>query len=164
VKRRRIDPRRAKIHRTYSVEEAARLFGTHRNTVRSWLRAGLIAIDGDRPVLIPGSELRRYLTERRAKARCPTRPGMIHCLGCREARRPAGDMVDYFPRTDTSGNLQGICPDCDSMLNRGAKLADLEAICADLDVTIRERAERIRQRKEPSLNHDSTVPPSTHAN
>jgi helix-turn-helix protein len=112
VKRRRIDPRRAKVHRTYSVEEAARLFGTHRNTVRAWLRAGLKTNDGIRPTLILGSELRRFLNERRSRSKRPTPPGMIYCLRCREPRRPAGDMVDYLPHTATYGNLEGICPDC----------------------------------------------------
>src|SRR6516162_8070923 len=37
---RRFNPRRVKIHRTYTVEEAARLFGVHKNTVRTWLKTG----------------------------------------------------------------------------------------------------------------------------
>jgi hypothetical protein len=155
VKRRRIDPRRAKIHRNYSVEEAARLFGTHRNTVRAWLRAGLKTIDGPRPTLILGTELRRFLAERRARSKCPTPPGMIYCPRCREPRRPAGDMVDYLPRTATSGDLQGICPDCGTMLYRRVHRDALEAVRAGLDVTIREADVRIRQRKESSLNDDS---------
>ena len=35
------NPRLAKIHRSYSVEEIARLFRVHKNTVRAWLRQGL---------------------------------------------------------------------------------------------------------------------------
>jgi hypothetical protein len=37
----RLNPRRAKLHRSYTVEETARLFGVHRNTVRAWLKQGL---------------------------------------------------------------------------------------------------------------------------
>jgi hypothetical protein len=157
VKRRRIDSRRAKIHRNYTVEETARLFGVHRNTVRAWLRSGLKAIDGSRPTLIHGSELRRYCTERRTQSKRPTPPGMIYCLGCREHRRPAGNMVDYLPLTPTSGNLQGICPECDGLIYRRANRAALDAVCAGLDVTIKEADSRLRRRTEPSLNHDSTT-------
>ena len=33
--------RLVKIHHSYTVEEIARLFGSHRNTVRRWLKLGL---------------------------------------------------------------------------------------------------------------------------
>jgi hypothetical protein len=163
MKRRRIDPRRAKLHRSYTVEETARLFGVHRNTVRSWLKDGLRPTDGDRPVLILGSELRRFLIARRADRKSPTPPGMIYCLRCREARRPAGEVVEFLPRTPSTGDLQGICPTCDAMLYRRVSVAALESVRAGLDVMIRDADPRIRQRSEPSLNRDSTNRPIAHA-
>src|SRR5262245_20233144 len=60
------NPRLAKIHRSYSVEDTSRLFKIHKNTVRHWLKQGLEPIDDHRPTLIRGEELRRFLTERRA--------------------------------------------------------------------------------------------------
>jgi excisionase family DNA binding protein len=164
VKRRRIDPRRAKLHRTYTVEEAARLFSVHRGTVRAWLRAGLKTVDDGRPALILGSELRRFHSERRAKRRCPTPAGMIYCLRCREPRRPAGETADYLPRTAATGDLQGICPKCSTMLYRRVSLAALDAVCAGLDVRIREGDPRITQCNEPSLNRDSTTQPFPNSN
>lgn len=169
MKRRRIDPRRAKIHRNYSVEEAARLFGIHRNTVRAWLRDELKTTDSARPILILGSELRRFLSGRRAKSKRPTPPGMIYCLRCREPRRPAGDMVDYLPRTPTTGDLQGICPDCNTLLYRRVNRAALGAILAGLDVTIKEAdsatpfaglspaAERVRPLPRPEELRERTA-------
>jgi hypothetical protein len=32
------NPRLAKIHRNYTVEEVANVFGVHRNTVRQWIK------------------------------------------------------------------------------------------------------------------------------
>jgi hypothetical protein len=45
------NPRLAKIHRSYSVEDTSRLFKIHKNTVRHWLKQGLEPIDDHRPTL-----------------------------------------------------------------------------------------------------------------
>ena len=74
------NPRLAKIHRSYSVEEIARLFRVHKNTVRAWLRSGLETIDGQRPTVARGTEIRRFLTERRRLAKQVCGPGRIYCL------------------------------------------------------------------------------------
>lgn len=73
-------------------------------------------------------------------------------------------MADYVARTSTSGDLVGICPDCNTLLYRRVTLAKLVAVSADLEVTFTEGGGRIRQRKEPSLNHDSDHTRATHAN
>ena len=49
--------RLVKIHRNYTVEEIAKLFGIHKNTVRNWVKDGLATIDDKRPMLILGHEL-----------------------------------------------------------------------------------------------------------
>jgi hypothetical protein len=162
VKRRRIDPRRAKINRSYEVEEAARVVGAHRNTVRSWLRSGLKPIDDQRPTMIRGEELRRFLSERSTRRKRPTPPGMIFCLRCREPRRPALGMAEYVPLAPTFGNLQGLCPVCEAMLFRRVNLAKLQAVSAGLDVTVRPADSRISKSEEPCLNHDSGPPSRTH--
>ena len=53
--------RLAKIHRNYTVEEVARLFGVHRNTVREWIKRGLPTSDDKRPKLILGRDLIAFL-------------------------------------------------------------------------------------------------------
>jgi hypothetical protein len=55
------NPRLAKIHRSYSVEEMALLFGVHKNTVRNWFKNGLEPIDVQRPTVVRGAEIRRFL-------------------------------------------------------------------------------------------------------
>ena len=49
--------RLVKIHRSYTVEEIASLFGIHKNTVRGWVKAGLPTCDNKRPMLILGHDL-----------------------------------------------------------------------------------------------------------
>jgi Helix-turn-helix domain len=85
----RLNPRRAKLHRSYTVEEVARLFGTHRNTVRNWLKAGLKAIDDHRPLMIQGQVLRAFLQARREGAKRPCAAGTLYCCKCRVPRPPA---------------------------------------------------------------------------
>ena len=41
----RPNPRLAKIHRSYTVDEIATLYGVHRNTVRAWIARGLATVD-----------------------------------------------------------------------------------------------------------------------
>ena len=87
--------RLVKIHRNYTVEDVARLFGKHKNTVRAWVKAGLPTCDSKRPTLILGRELAAYLLERRTKNKQPCQPDEIYCVRCRAPKRPAGDMAEY---------------------------------------------------------------------
>jgi hypothetical protein len=59
--------RRVKIHRSYTVEEVARLHRKHKNTVRNWVKDGLTTIDNKRPMLILGHDLVAFLKARRVK-------------------------------------------------------------------------------------------------
>lgn len=114
--RRHPNPRHAKIHRNYSVEEIARLFGIHKNTVRSWLKQGLQAIDSQRPTLVVGRELSRFLYEWRKTTKQSCGPGRIFCIACRSPKVPAGQMADCIPTSATSEALCGICPDCNRLI------------------------------------------------
>jgi hypothetical protein len=150
------NPRLSKIHRNYSVEDISRLFTIHKNTVRNWLREGLKPIDIQRPTLIQGGELRRFLAERRARAKRACGPGRIYCLPCRSAKVPAGKIADCIPTSDTTGTLQGICPDCNRMIYRRVNPQKLNAVCGDLEITVTQARPRIEETSNPNVNCDST--------
>lgn len=143
MRKRRPNPRLAKIHRNYTVDEVANLFDVHRNTVREWVKRGLPTNDGKRPMLILGRDLVTFLTTRRAKNKRPCLPGEIYCVRCRAPRTPAGEMVDYVPLTATLGNLAAICSVCESMIYRRISLAKLAHVCGKLDVTMPQALEHI---------------------
>lgn len=164
MKRRRPDPRRVKIHRSYQVAEIARLLGVNRNTVRNWIKQGLRAVDGRRPALFTGAELRRFLTEKRARRKRPTPPGQIYCLPCREPRRPSGDMADYLPRTVKNCDLKGICPVCDRWMYRRVRLQELEQVRAGLDVQVTKPDGLLQPPGCLSVNHDSATTTTGPAN
>jgi helix-turn-helix protein len=150
------NPRLAKIHRSYSVEDASRLFKIHKNTVRNWLKQGLEPIDDQRPTVIRGLELRRFLTDRRVRAKQACGSGRIYCLPCRAPKVPAGNMAECIATDDTTGSLQGICPDCNRMIYRRVNPQKLNAVRGDLDVTVTQAGPRIEEMTKPNVNYDST--------
>lgn len=146
----------AKIHRSYSVEEVSCLLAIHKNTVRNWLRQGLKAIDEQRPTIIQGVELRRFLRNRRTHAKQTCGPGRIFCLPCRAPKVPAGNMAECIAVSETTGTLRGICPDCDRMIYRRVNPQKLDAVRGELDVTVTQARPRIKETLRPYVNCDST--------
>lgn len=157
------NPRLAKIHRSYTVEEIAKLYGVHRNTVRAWIARGLPTIDNRRPVLVLGSHLADFLRARRAVNKRQCGPGEIYCLRCREPRAPVGCAVRYHPLTPTQGNLVGECACCGAGLNRRVSLAKLPLIQSVLSVTLPQAREHIDESQLPSLNSDFEQDVDDHA-
>ena len=153
---RKPNPRLGKIHRSYSVDEVSRPFRVHKNTVRAWLKQGLEPIDDQRPILIRGQKLRRFLSERRTRSKQTCGPGRIYCLPCRAPKVPAGQVADCVQIGETTGTLQGICPDCDRMIYRRVNPKKLALVCGDLDVTLTQAGARIEGTMEPIVNCDST--------
>jgi excisionase family DNA binding protein len=161
----RPNPRLAKIHRSYTVDEIATLYGLHRNTVRSWINdRGLPTVDQRRPVLVLGSHLAAFLEARRKANKRPCGPGEIYCLRCREPRQPAGGAVRYHPLTATQGNLVGLCGCCGAGLNRRVSLAKLPLVSGELTVTLSQGREHIDESQQPSLNSDFKQDNPDHAN
>jgi excisionase family DNA binding protein len=131
VRRRRPNGRLIKIHRTYTVEEAALTLGVHRNTIRTWIKDRLPTVDRRRPLLILGRDLRAYLDGKGRKRKQPCQPGELYCVRCRSPKPPAGGMLEYVPLTRCIGNLRGLCPDCCTLIHRRVsfgKLGTFEAI------------------------------------
>ena len=156
MRKRRPNHRLVKIHRSYTVEEAACLFGMHKNTVRAWLKAGLPTCDSKRPILILGSQLAAYLRARRIKNKRACKPGEIYCVRCRAPQQPAGNMSDYQPITASLGNLIGICPQCGGMIYRRASRAKLLEIQGNLDIRFTEAERRVSGIYSPIVNSDSS--------
>ena len=151
---RRVNPRLIKLHRSYSPDEAARVLGVHKHTVRNWIKAGLPTLDKSRPVLILGSELRAWLEKRQKAAKRPCKPGTMYCFKCREPKAPALGMVEYRPMNDKSGMLIALCVDCETVMHRRARKDATPASMPNLTVQIREAQPSIIERVCPSLNCD----------
>jgi hypothetical protein len=129
------NPRLVKTHRNYTVEDISNRFDIHKNTVRGWIKQGLPVIDDKRPILILGRDLFDFIQARRSKNKRPCKPNQMYCLRCRTPKVPAGNMADYQPVTESQGNLYGLCPDCESGMNRRTSMAKLKQIREQIDIT-----------------------------
>lgn len=154
MKKRLHNPNLAKIHRNYTVEEVADLYGVFKGTVRAWIKAGLPVLNDKRPMLILGSDLVTFHQARRTKNKQQCKPGEMYCVCCRAPRKPAGNMVDYRIITDKIGNLEAICPDCDKIMNRRVSLSKLEQVSGKLHITLPQALEHIIDSNQLSLNSD----------
>lgn len=148
------NPNLAKIHRNYTVEEAAELYDVFKGTVRAWIKAGLPVLNDKRPMLILGSDLVAFHQARRKKNKQQCQPGELYCVRCRAPRKPAGDMADYQIITEKIGNLIAICPDCDNIMNRRVSLSTLEQKSGKLSITLPQALEHIIDSNQSSVNSD----------
>ena len=154
MKKRLHNPNLAKIHRNYTVEEVAGLYGVFKGTVRAWIKAGLPIINDKRPMLILGSDLVAFHQARRTKNKQKCKPGEIYCVRCRAPKNPAGDMADYRIITEKIGNLEAICPDCEKIMNRRVSLTKLEQVRGEMTITLPQALQHIIGSNQPSVNSD----------
>jgi hypothetical protein len=140
----RPDRRRLKMHRSYTVDQAARTVGTTKATVRRWLKNGLHAIDQQKPAIIRGKDIIEFLSRRaRPRQKCPF--GQCFCVKCKVPRPPDGGMAEYVVLTPTSGNLRGLCPVCGTMMHRRTSQAQLDQLTSVMDISIVERPSRLNE-------------------
>ena len=154
MRKRHPNPRLAKIHRNYTVEEVAVVFGAHRNTVREWVKRGLPTNDDRRPMLILGADLVAFLRARRVRKKRACQPGELYCFGCRAPKAAAGDMADYQPLTTTQGNLIAMCADCETIMYRRVSLAKLVQVRGNLVITLLQALPHIGESAAPPVNSD----------
>ena len=159
---RRPDWRRIKGKRSYTIDEAARALGTHRNTVRHWVRkAGLPAMTEARPHLILGTDLVAFLRARRVSRKLKCGVGEIYCLRCRVPRRPVPGLLEYRPLTSKRGRVIGICSTCEAILHRFVSIRRAAAIATEFNLQIEVRHESLADSALPALNCDSSTPAMT---
>lgn len=149
------NPNLVKIHRNYSIEEVAGLYGVHKNTVSHWLRAGLPYLDEQKPFLILGADLKEFLQARRTKQKKRCNPDQMYCFRCRSPQKPAEGFVEYLPISSTKGRLSGLCASCEGIINKYTSLASLEHYSAIFDVSVSTAQKHINDSANPLLNSDT---------
>jgi hypothetical protein len=129
TRRNRIDPRRIKINRSFTIEELARTLRCSKNCIRLWMKQGLALLeDARRPLLIHGSTARAFLEARKKAGKRKCQLSELFCLKCKAPRQPADSTVDYRPSSEASGMLSALCPTCSTPMFKCVSAAALPAI------------------------------------
>jgi hypothetical protein len=76
--------------------------------------------------MLLGTAIRAFLENRKAKRKHRLTAGEFYCLKCRAPKVPAGGMADYAASSADLGNLTGLCPDRETIMNKRTSLAKLD--------------------------------------
>ena len=113
---------------TYSVNQISDLFHIHKRTAQAWFKEGLQRIDNQRPYLVLGSELKRFIKERQNKRKQKCQIDELYCMKCRLPRKVKGNQVLIIRLNEKSAQIVGICCDCGSKVNQLNSLKNIEKI------------------------------------
>lgn len=145
---RRYDPRRALPHLSYTREQLAETFDVALTTIWLWMKKGLRPIDGRRPYLFAGGDVRKFL-QGHNKPRQPTGPGEIFCVACKRATQPAGGVADFVPLSPTNGNIVGRCPKCSRRIFQRIRKDEIARRFRNLTVRYEDAAVPVNTDSEP---------------
>jgi hypothetical protein len=104
--------------------------------------------------LIPGRFFHAFLAAAKPGKR-RLKPGECYCVKCRLPKRPAFGEADYRPLNAVIGSLQGLCPDCGSLMFRRVTWAKIGSISDDLHVAIHDAERHLEGRAPAITNVDS---------
>ena len=127
---------RIKSFRTYRIEEAAEVSGVSPRTICNWAANGLHVMDGERPVLIRGDDLRDFIKDQRKGRKIKTALDRFFCVRCRKARSAAGGFADCNIK-GKQVKLTAMCEVCETVVSKVIAEARIPEIGQTLDLTIK---------------------------
>lgn len=148
------DRRRVRIRSSYSIPEISALLEVHEHTVRRWLKNGLDALDDQRPTLVHGAELRRYLDARVRSRKQKCNPDEMYCLACRAPRLPILGSVYIADLNEKTVRLVGVCCVCGRKIFRAGSASRLHEYSASFG-TLQRRIPSLEGSSIPLLDGDS---------
>lgn len=103
--------------RCYTIMEAAEVTGVSTRTVRTWIKQGLSVLADERPTLIRGDDLIKFIRKKRAERKTHVPLHEFYCLKCRQSRGAAEGFAT-FRFNGTRVNLKAFCEVCESVINK----------------------------------------------
>lgn len=123
------NPRKAKSNRSYTLQEVAILYDVNIRTVYAWVKAGLQLLDDNRPHMVHGPVLKKFLTKRQSARKWPKFPDRLPCFTCKGPRKVKAETFKIIHSNTDKIRAQGECEECGKPIGRGdvrANIADLE--------------------------------------
>lgn len=148
---RRYDPRRARLHLSYTRLDLCQTFDVGLSTISAWKRKGLQPIDNHRPYLFAGAVVREFI-EQHNKPYHSTAPGEFYCVACKHVTKPSGDVVDFIQLNHANGNLVGTCPRCSRRMPQRVRNADVARKAGHLKVRYEDGSATLPRCGGPSRN------------
>ncbi len=122
--------KRIKYWYAYDIDEVCGLYKDsklHPRTVHGWIKNGLATIDGQKPFLVFGHELKRFLGKQNASGKQKTARDEMFCFKCRDVRKPYKREIQFTQRGHLT-SMKALCPDCKNTMNKGVKLDDVPSL------------------------------------
>ncbi len=148
---RRYNLRLIKATWPYTVQDVATLLGVHKNAVGRWMREGLQADRLQRPFLIRGDELARFLDAKQKKRRTKCGIAQFYCFKCRDARNASGGRATLDSQICDKVQLKAICDHCGTRMNKVLGTRRLQQIRSHLIISTPE-SEHIIECSGASMN------------
>ena len=126
--KRKPDLRNIRTSHVYTLQEIAECLDRELSTVQRWIKNGLPTIEGSKPPLIDGAELKAWLVERWQSKKKPCDAGELYCCSCSKPQTPIAGSVSLKPRTEKTIIIIGQCSQCGTPQNQTGSLAKLEEI------------------------------------
>lgn len=143
---------RVKIHRSYTVDEAARALGVCKATVRRWIKTkGLPLIDKARPALILGRDLIAFgKAQKRPRQKCEL--DQAYCLSCRAPQKAALGRMEIIQANTRTANVRMRCETCTSRMHKRFSWRDLTQISARAYVSASQAHRHLIEINAPCLS------------
>ncbi len=143
--------RALRIHRSYTVNEAARTLCVGKPTVRRWIKAGLPIIDDQKPMMILGRDLLGYLKARK-KPKKSCNLDQCFCFKCCEPRMGAYQEAEIVSIVPSSANIRMLCERCATIMHKRMSWTQIEALTEILTVSASQALKHLIEAAQPCLN------------
>lgn len=150
----------------YSVHEVMRLYGVDEQTLRNWLRQGLVRVAGSSRILVRGDELNRFHAARNHAAKQPLSLTQFYCMTCHTPSDPVLGTVCGASPVAPSLRLEAKCSTCGNTMYRSysrdaaSALAARPELLAGLTLPVVAEAPAAARIPRPvDTARDSLIPP-----
>ncbi|HAW54085.1 MULTISPECIES: helix-turn-helix domain-containing protein [unclassified Hyphomonas] len=149
---RRPNWRAIRIHRSYSVDEAARALGVAKVTVRRWIASGdLPVIDNCKPMLILGDELSAFLRKRRSRKH-KLHLDQCYCMKCRAPKRAALSEAELIGASGKTAMVRMLCETCTTVMHKRVSWQQVSRLSALVSLSGTHRFKHLGETNQPCVN------------